>query len=114
MIFWKACEYDKVFSTLYESCDLDTQDAIDHRFGSLLEKGSTSREPVSKQLDGKIFELRAKDKRFLFYFGGNRTIVFVHAITKKRGDVPREAINLAKKRMAEILLSGGKLNALLH
>lgn len=106
MITWKASEYDKAFTELYDSCDLDTQGTVDHRFGTLLEKGNLARAPVSKPLEDGIFELRAKDKRFLFYFRPDRTIVFVHGITKKRGDVPRADINLAKKRRAEITLSG--------
>lgn len=101
---WTPLEYKTVFTDLYNQfCDdPDTQATIASRFDRLLEIGNLARDPISKHLDDGIFELRAKDARFLFYFGDNRTIVFVHAIIKKRNDVPPGDIELAKKRRKEI------------
>ena len=99
---WIPWQYEKVWDEFYVQCGTDTQETIDFRLDQLLEKGNLAREPVSKHLDGDIFELRAKDVRILFYFGASRTIVFVHALIKKRGDVPRRDIELAHTRKTEI------------
>ena len=109
---WTPYEYKAYFTDLYSSQDEDTQATADQRLESLCTKGNLSREPVSKKLVDKIFELKTKDARFFFYFGKNRTIIFVHAIIKKRGDVPPKDIKLAITRMGESLLLGAGINAL--
>lgn len=109
---WVACEYGSVWTDHYARCDMDTQVSIDQRLDSLCEKGNLSREPVSKPLGDGIFELRAKDERFLFYFSKDKTIIFVHALTKKRSDVPPKDIKLAKERRNDIGRLGIKVNAL--
>jgi phage-related protein len=110
-MFWEAKQYESVWDDVYSRCDTATRITIDHRLDSLCEKGNLSREPVSKLLDDGIFELRGKDARFLFYFGESRTIIFVHALIKKRADVPRKDINLAKSRRDDIKLLELKTNA---
>ncbi len=98
MFFWKPYQYRSVFDDLYTLCDQDTRDTIDVRLDRLIELGNRARSPISTNLEDGIFELRAKDARFLYYFGFRREIIFVHAIIKKRSDVPRKDILLAKKR----------------
>jgi phage-related protein len=112
MFVWTGLQYKDVWDTYYESCDTDTQATIDRRFDYLMQNGNRCREPVSKHLDDGIFELRAKDARLLYYFSGSRTIIFVHALTKKRGEVPRPDIDLAKYRRNEIRMNQVSPNAL--
>ena len=113
-MLWSAKQYDCIWDTFYGSCDSDTQEKIDQRLAFLLQRGNQSGEPVTKHLDDGIFELRAKNARLLFYFGGSRTVVFVHALTKKRSNVPRADINLAKQRRAEIGAGRTTPNAFTH
>src|ERR1700737_1689000 len=101
-MFWRALQYRRVWDDAYGSCDADTQETAGRRLDFLQEYGNQSRPPISKHLDDGIFELRAKDVGFLFYFADLQTIVFVHAIVKKRRDVPRTDIQLAKSRREEI------------
>ena len=98
MLLWKPVQYRDVWDSIYLSCDKDTQISLDFRLDQLVEKGALAREPISKPLGDGIFELRAKDVRVLYYFGFDRTIVFVNGIIKKRGDVLRREIKLAIKR----------------
>jgi phage-related protein len=48
----------------------------------------------------------------MFYFGAERDINFVHGIIKKTRKVPREDIEIAKKRRTEIQSSKVRKNAL--
>jgi len=98
---WIAKQYDKVWTEIYESCDDDTRDVLDSHLDLLERNGSQSDRPISAPLGDGIFELRAKNVRMLFYFGKNRDIIFVHGIIKKVRKVPREDIELAKKRRKE-------------
>ena len=101
-VWWEAWQLGSVWDSFYASCDSDTQEALDRRLDQLLEKGNLCKAPVTKYLDDGIFELRAKKARVLFYFGPEKTIVFVHAIIKDRSAVARKDINLAIKRRALI------------
>jgi len=101
-MFWGAYQYGTVWDDLYSVCDEDTQCTIDHRLDALREKGNQAREPISKHLEDGIFELRAKDKRFLYYFSESREIIFIHAFIKKRNEVLRAHIEKAKERRNEI------------
>lgn len=111
-MLWAAYQYGTIWDDLYSSCDEDTQCTIDHRLDALREKGNQAREPISKHLEDGIFELRAKDKRFLFYFSEGRSVVFVHGFIKKRNEVLRAHIEKAKQRRDEIRRWGLKLDAI--
>lgn len=111
-MIWSAYQYREVWDDLYNGCDAETRETADRRLDFLQEQGNNSRPPISKHLDDGIFELRAKHARFLFYFSDLRSIVFVHAIIKKRSNVPREDIEIAKNRRTAIRTRKVKLNAL--
>jgi phage-related protein len=111
-MLWVALQYGTTWDDVYSECDEDTKCTIDHRLDYIREKGNLCREPVSKHLADGIFELRAKDKRFLFYFSEFHEIIFVHAFVKKKNEVLREHIEKAKKRRSEIQLWGLKANAI--
>jgi phage-related protein len=94
---WTPKQYGQIWDDFYSQCDEDTQITLSFRLDQLIEKGHQCREPISKPLGGQIFELRAKQARVLFYFGPERSLIFVHAITKKRSDVPRRDIEQAQR-----------------
>lgn len=72
----------------------------------LAEQGNLSRPPYTKHLSNGIFELRAKDRRFLFYYGPEREIIFVHSLVKKRNEVGEKEIGIAEKNRK--LIQDGK------
>jgi Gp49-like protein DUF891 len=109
---WFAYEYESVWSDLYSKCDSDTQCTIDNRLDALREKGNSAPESVWRHCEDGIFELRAKNARFLFYFSERRSIVFVHSLFWNRDDLPRKDSELAKKRRDEIARLELKSNAL--
>lgn len=99
---WRLRQYQDVFSSLYEKSNEDTRVSIDHRLDILVEKGRECKYPYTKHLRNGIFEFRAKNCRFLFYFGSEREIVFVYALIKKRSEVGDAAISIAEDRRASI------------
>ncbi|MHB1933652.1 MAG: type II toxin-antitoxin system RelE/ParE family toxin [Leptospirillum sp.] len=105
-LLWSLKQYRDAFSGLYESSEKQIQCAIDHRVDILLEKGNTTREPVTKHLRNGIFELRVKDRRFIFYFGPEKEIIIVHSIIKKKNEVGNDVIKEAEDRRK--LISEGK------
>lgn len=97
MIQWTPLQVQGAWDSLFNACDQDTQETLLRRLDFLIERGNTAREPISKSLGKGLFELRAKNARALFYFGPNRTIIFVHGLIKKRMDIPKRDIEMALK-----------------
>jgi len=60
-----------------------------------------------KNIDGKLFELRIKDfkgiYRILYFAHTGKQFVLLHGFIKKSQKTPREDIELAQKRMMEVI-----------
>ena len=76
---------------------------------SLLEQGKVLSLPLSRSLAGihrGLHELRFKDRggqiRFFYFIKVGDAIYMVHAIKKKRQDLPKEEVDLILKRLKEI------------
>ena len=67
------------------------------------------REPYVKHVEGhkKLFEIRAKGKdgiaRVFYFTASGQRIVLLHGFIKKTVKTPREEIEIAVKRMQEVL-----------
>lgn len=60
--------------------------------------------PISSQIEGELRELRVRfgNTRYrILYQRSENLVVLLHAIEKDTGAVPRSAIDLAKRRMAD-------------
>lgn len=60
--------------------------------------------PITSQIDGELRELRVRfgNTRYrVLYQRSENLVVLLHAIEKDSGAVPRSAIELAKRRMAD-------------
>ncbi len=69
----------------------------------MLEELGTRVEPVTKHLDGEIWELRPLKNRFLYaYYKDNRFIILHHFI-KKTQKTPKHEIEQAKRNMKDYL-----------
>lgn len=73
----------------------------------LSKEGPFLRRPYADKLSGKIYELRirfASDNiRILYYFFLNDKIVMVHAFRKKDWEIDPKNIQIAERRMNEII-----------
>jgi len=65
------------------------------------------REPHVKQIDGKLWELRAKAAegiaRGMYVTASGRRVIVLHVFVKKSQKTPSKAIAIAKKRMKEVM-----------
>ncbi len=63
--------------------------------------------PYTKSLGKGIFEIRAKGKegisRSLFCIVKDRRIIILHSFIKKSNKIPKKDLELAKKRLKEVL-----------
>ncbi|MDD5216838.1 MAG: type II toxin-antitoxin system RelE/ParE family toxin [Candidatus Omnitrophica bacterium] len=69
----------------------------------LEQAGEQIRRPVGDYLGGKLYELRPKQIRILYFFYWKRHIVLVHAFRKKTDAVPRCEAAVAIKRMNDFI-----------
>lgn len=69
----------------------------------LEELGTRVGEPVTKHLDGEIWELRPLKNRFLYaYYKDNRFII-LHHFVKKTQKTPKHEIEQAKRNLKDYL-----------
>lgn len=77
----------------------------------LKEYGVLLKEPYTKQVKGKIRELRIKDShgaiRILFFTYTGRRFILLHGFIKKTDKTPVGDIELAEKRMKDFMQRGG-------
>ncbi len=76
----------------------------------LVEFGVMLKEPYSRQVQGKIRELRTSDKvgeiRILYFPYKDKTFVLLNAFVKKTQKTPQKEIETAVKRMQNLIESG--------
>ncbi len=70
----------------------------------LEEMGEEVRRPVGDYLGNKLYELRPKQTRILYFFVLKDYAVLIHAFRKKTDAVPEQEIKLARKRMNDFIL----------
>jgi phage-related protein len=79
----------------------------------LAEQGVLLKEPYTRQIRGKLRELRIKDNlghiRVLYFTFTGRRFVLLHGFLKKTDKTPEREIELAEKRMKDFIERyGGK------
>ena len=67
----------------------------------LCEKGTRVGEPVTKHLDGEIWELRPLSNRILYAFYKDNKFILLHHFTKKTNKTPPLEIEQAKRNLAD-------------
>ena len=77
----------------------------------LTEFGVMLKEPYSRQVQGKIRELRASGKvgeiRILYFPYKDKTFILLNAFVKKAQKTPQKEIETAIKRMQNVIETGG-------
>lgn len=67
----------------------------------LCKVGTRVGEPVTKHLDGEIWELRPLKNRFLYAYYQNNEFIILHYFVKKTKKTPKGELEVAKKRLQE-------------
>lgn len=70
----------------------------------LEEVGEQVRRPVGDYLGNKLYELRPKQTRILYFFTVKNYAVLLHAFCKKTNEVPKKDMDLAYRRMNDFIL----------
>lgn len=65
----------------------------------LSEMGTRVGEPVTKHLEGDIWELRPLKHRFLYAYFENKKFIILHYFVKKTRKTPKKEIEQAKKKL---------------
>lgn len=76
-------------------------------FDLLEELGTRVGEPVSKHLDGEIWELRPLDNRILYAYYKDNKFVLLHQFTKKTQKTPKREIEQAKRNLLDYIERNG-------
>lgn len=78
----------------------------------LTERGVLLKEPYTRQVRGKIRELRIKDTqgaiRILYFTFTGRRFILLHGFIKKTEKTPLRDIELAEKRMNDFMQKEGR------
>lgn len=90
---------------------LPTRARVAKLFNRLTEYGVLLKEPYTRQVRGKIRELRIKDSqgaiRVLYFTYTGRRFILLHGFIKKTGKTPVQDIELAEKRMRDFIIREG-------
>lgn len=74
----------------------------------LCEDGTRIGEPVTKHLDGEIWELRPLRNRILYAYYKDDTFILLHHFIKKTEKLPRWELEKAKSNLADYIARKGK------
>lgn len=72
-------------------------------FDLLQEMGTRIGEPVTKHLEGQIWELRPLRNRFLYAYYENNKFIVLHHFIKKTQKTPKRELQIAQRRLKEYL-----------
>ena len=103
--FYREADGKKPLGTFIKSLDVKMKAKVVASLSLLEEYGNMAREPLSKQLEDGIFELRVIESknivRILYFFDCKRIIIATNGFIKKTDKTPRCEISLAKQRRVE-------------
>lgn len=86
------------------SLPIDERDKCFEYIAYLEKMGEQVRRPVGDYLGDKLYELRPKQTRILYFFMLKDHAVLVHAFRKKTHEIPDKEMKIAQKRMADFIL----------
>jgi phage-related protein len=73
---------------------------------TLMRKGVAAGMPTMRHLEDDIWELRPIDNRILFAAWDGESFVLLHQFLKQTQKTPRQEIETAKRRLAELQSAG--------
>ena len=103
--FYREIDGRKPVGIFIRSLDIKMKAKVVANLHLLEEYGNLAREPLSKELEDGIFELRTIEgnniARILYFFDKNRIIIATNGFIKKQQKTPVSEIELAKQRKAD-------------
>ncbi len=103
--FYKDAHGIKPVGIFIRNLDIKMKAKVIANLHLLEEYGNLAREPLSKELEDGIFELRTVEGsnivRILYFFDRGQIIIATNGFVKKKQKTPRSEIDLAKKRRTD-------------
>ena len=103
--FYREIDGRKPVGIFIRSLDIKMKAKVVANLHLLEEYGNLAREPLSKELEDGIFELRTIEGnnlvRILYFFDKNRIIIATNGFIKKQQKTPKSEMDLAKQRRAD-------------
>lgn len=100
-----------VFEWLLDMAEEDQALALGY-IDQLAWLGMEAQRPLVRQLEGKLYELRWKDRRsqrrVAYFAASGRRFVLVHGFTKKQQKTPKRELDTARKRMKDYERRSGR------
>ena len=111
--FYRDTKGKEPVADFVDSLPVDAQVKIFRLIDLLAKYGVLLKEPYTKQIQGKLRELRIIDKagniRILYFTYTGRRFILLHGFMKKTGKTPGAEIKTAEKRMKDFIeRHGGK------
>jgi phage-related protein len=109
--FYKDASGEEPVRVFMDSLSLTVRAKITRVIEKLVEYGVLLKEPFTKQIKGKIRELRVKDAqgniRILYFTYTGRRFILLHGFIKKTDKTPERDIETAEKRMYDYIKRHG-------
>ncbi|SNU07693.1 Phage-related protein [Lachnospiraceae bacterium] len=103
--FYKEADGSKPLGEFIKNLNVKMKAKVVANLHLLEEYGNLAREPLSKELEDGIFELRTIEGndivRILYFFDKGKIIITTNGFVKKRQKTPRSEIDLAKSRRSD-------------
>jgi len=110
--YYKDAKGNEPVKEFLDSLSLSAKTKMMRLIEFLTEKGILLKEPYTKQIKGKIRELRVKDKqgavRILYFTYTGRRFILLHGFIKKTDKTPEREIKIAEKRMIDYINIHGR------
>lgn len=112
--FYKDKNGTEPVKEFLNSLSLPARARVVKLFNRLTEYGVLLKEPYTRQVRGKIRELRIRDNqgaiRILYFTYTGKRFILLHGFIKKTEKTPVQDIELAEKRMNDFIIrEGGQL-----
>lgn len=106
--FFKETDGTKPLGEFVKSLEIMMKAKVVACLHLLEEYGNLAREPLSKELDDGIFELRVIEGsnivRILYFFDKEKIIIATNGFVKKQKKTPLSEIDLAKRRRTDYFM----------
>lgn len=104
VIFYVDAKGEKPVLAFISSLAKDEHDKCDEYIMHLQETGESIRRPIGDYLGNKLYELRPKQTRIIYFFMLKNYAVLVHAFRKKTDAIPERELRIAIKRMNDFIV----------
>jgi phage-related protein len=101
--FYVSARGNSPVQEFIESCDNHTQAKISQLIMLLMEMGNLLKRPFADKVKGKIYELRARQTRILYFFCVGKEIILLHGFLKKTNAIDSADFKIAERRMMDWL-----------